>query len=198
MQTLIQCLIFISLFLWISPISLYAKEHQFRFGFILLLLSMVLFVIGFHHFELVSKKLFFMNFWLFAAGWCLHSARSQQEKLALSLVTGAFMLLEIFWMNNAYWIYLLIGLNLINWKPQVSLPKWVKIFFYQISAATLTLYLTHHFFHHFLVRRLLIEHTGIKILVTILGPLFLWHAYKWTYYRLAPRLKLIFSLMKGR
>ncbi len=148
-NVVIQCLIGFILLLSIHPIHKFARLFPWKFGVMLLSISVIVGIGSaavFHPHEINQfPRLPYVLFWLFILGWCIHFAKSKTEKIvtAVILLASLFTCFAIYSKVTSECIWILIGGTLLLWVPYITIPLAIKPVIQTIAAASYYIYLTH-------------------------------------------------------
>lgn len=177
---LVQTIILFTIPFAFPGVRKFASVSPWRFGFIALGVGIATHILGPYVWDTsyLSDQVPHMLFWLFALGWCIHFAKSRNEKIVttfvMSIVTPLFFGINAL---QSWWI--LIGGILLLWVSYIPIPKIIKLPVQMISAATYYIYLTAMIFIAIMHKVIGTDYPLITMVVTLLGSVLTWSAVQW-------------------
>jgi chromate transport protein ChrA len=185
-QVLAQCLLLFTLIFSISAVRNLANLSPWKFGLVVLALaiSLRLFVPYVWDTDYLYNRVPHMQIWLIALGWCIHFAQSRSEKLTLTVILLAILLIALNWETPRSW-WIIGGAMLMLWIPYVPIWKMIKSSVQTISASAYYIYLTHMIFIHITVKALKIDSPLLNVTTALLGGIATWlvlqHSLQWVF-----------------
>ncbi|MBE9012786.1 AMP-binding protein, partial [Pseudanabaenaceae cyanobacterium LEGE 13415] len=141
---LVQVIIGFSVLFVVKPVRKFAAISPWEFGITTLMFGVIakVGISSIWNTTYLYDRVPHMLFWIFALGWTIQFAKTNQQKVATTTILWAIVPILVA-LNHTYAIWMLVGGTLLLWLPMVSIPQILKSPLQIIGAATFHIYLFH-------------------------------------------------------
>ena len=149
-QVLVQLLLILVILFSIEPVLNFAKSEPFKFGLVMLAVSLVAFLmlLGLLPSDFNVHRLPALPMWYFAIGWCIYFADTSFKRVVIGHILAFFAVVYFFLLYRAELslaqplLIMVFGLLLIT-QAKIVVLKPINTLCYMLASSSLFVYLVH-------------------------------------------------------